>query len=105
MTEIKKLAYESEDTFILGKSLPVVAMRQLPKLADKFLALPDHPDYLPGAQRAMASSILSFYEENKHLMDDERELRRRFEKECKLHRHSSCELALFENALWEKVYP
>lgn len=97
MTEIKKLAYQSEDTFILGKSLPVVAMRQLKKLADKFLALPDEQGYLPGAQRAMASSIMEFYDNNEHLMSDERKLRQCFEQACKLHKNSSFTLALFEN--------
>lgn len=96
MTELKKLAYLSEDTFILGKSLPVVAMRQLKKLADKFLALPDEQGYLQGTQRAMASGILSFYEKNEHLMGDERELRKSFEVACKLHQHSSYTLSLYE---------
>ena len=71
MTEHKRLAYLSEDTFALGKSLPVVAMRQLPKLAEKFRALPDHPDYLPGAQNAMADGIMTFYNRNLKYMDDE----------------------------------
>lgn len=96
MTEHKKLAYQSEDTFVLGKSLPIVAMRQLPKIADKFLALDDHPDYWPGAHRAMANGIMEFYEENKRYMDDERELKERFTRACKLHQNSHYTLALFE---------
>ena len=97
MTEIKKLSYQSEDTFILGKSLPVVAMRQLKKLADKFIMLPDEPGFLPGSQCAMASLIMSFIEDNEHLMDDERELKKRFERACKLNKCSSYTLELFRN--------
>lgn len=96
MTEIKKLAYQSEDTFVLGKSLPVVAMRQLPKLAEKFRALDEHPDYNPGAHRAMASGIMDFYNANVKYMDDERELKERFTRACKLHQNSHYTLALFE---------
>jgi len=95
MTEHKRLAYLSEDTFRLGITLPVVALRQLPKLAEKFRALPDVPDYWPGAQRAMAAGIMAFYDANKHLMDDERELRESFTRACKLHQHSHHTLALF----------
>lgn len=95
MNEHKKLAYLSEDTFKLGISLPVVAMRQLPKIAEQFNALPDHPDYLPGAQRAMAYGIMKFYNDNKRFMDDERELREAFTEACKLHKNSHYTLAMF----------
>lgn len=97
MTDYKKLAYQCEDTFILGKSLPVVALRQLPKIADKFLALIDHPDYLPGTQRAMASGIMTFYRTNERYINDERQLREAFYMACKLHHHSHYTLALFEH--------
>lgn len=97
MTEYKKLAYQCEDTFILGKSLPIVALRQLPKIADKFLALPDVPDYLPGTQRAIASGIMDFYDTNKPYADDERQLRESFIDSCKQHRHSHYTLNLFKN--------
>lgn len=94
MTDYKRLAYQSEDIFRLGVSLPVVAMRQLPKLAEKFHALPDHPEYKPGTQHAMAEGIMDFYREHLHLMDDERELREAFDKACKLHHYSHFMLAL-----------
>lgn len=96
MNDYKKLAYQSEDTFALGKTLPVVAMRQLPKLADKFKALPDHPDYLPGTQQAMSERIMEFHRDNMRFMDDERELKESFKKACKLRHHGPFELLLFE---------
>ena len=103
MNEYKKIAYESEDTFALGKTLPVVAMRQLPKIADKFYALPDHPDYVPGLQRAMGNGVMRFYNNNLKYMDDERELKEQFKKACKLHHHSHYELRLFSREVWNKI--
>lgn len=96
MTEYKQLIYKVEDTFILGKTLPVVAMRQLPKLAEQFAALPDSPLYINGTQKAIASGIMTFYDTNKRFMDDERELFEAFNVACKMHHHSRYTLRLFE---------
>lgn len=96
MTDHKKLAYKLEDTFILGKSLPVVAMRQLPKLADQFRTLPDHSSYQPGTSAAIAGLIEDFADENKRYMDDERELKQIFERTCKANRFGHHLLSLFE---------
>ena len=97
MTDYKRLIYKVEDTFILGKSLPVVALRQLPKLAQQFETLPNIPEYISGTQRAMAEIIMDFYNENKTLIDDERELLDVFKKVCKLHKYSHYTLRLFES--------
>lgn len=96
MTEYKKLIYKTEDTFILGKSLPVVAMRQLPKLAQQFRSLPDSPCYMPGTQVAIASGIMTFYNTNMRFMDDERELLEAFNVAVRLHHHSHYTLRLYE---------
>lgn len=96
MTEYKKLIYKVEDTFILGKTLPVVAMRQLPKLAEQFAALPDVPEYIPRTQEGIASGIMTFYNTNKRFMDDERELLEAFTVVCKNHHHSRYTLRLYE---------
>ena len=97
MTDYKRLIYKVEDTFVLGKSLPVVAMRQLPKLAEQYAALPDIPDYLPNTQKGIAAGIMTFYDDNKKYMDDERQLFESFNRACKLHQHSRHTLALFES--------
>ena len=96
MTDYKKLSYKLEDTFELGKSLPVVAIRQLPKIAGQFRSLPDHPDYLTKTSEAMARLIDDFVSENKRYIDDERELRQVFVKACKKNRYGHYLLRLFE---------
>lgn len=96
MTEYKKLSYKSEDTFKLGLTLPVVAMRQLPKLAKEFDELPDNPDYMRDTQHAFADGIMRFYNENLRYMDDERQLRENFQRVVKLAHYSHKYLALFE---------
>lgn len=96
MTDYKKLIYKVEDTFHLGKSLPVVAMRQLPKLAEQFRALPDIPEYLPNTQKTIADVIIDFYNTNKLFMDDERELLDVFTSACKLNTYSRYTLRMFE---------
>ncbi|MBQ9560581.1 MAG: hypothetical protein IJV08_11490 [Bacteroidaceae bacterium] len=83
MTELKKLSYKLEDTFALGRSLPVVAMRQLPKLADAFEALPQEPGYVEGVPLAMASHIRGFVSRNSRLIDDERQLTAIFTDACR----------------------
>lgn len=96
MTEYKKLSYELEDTILLGKKLPIVAMNQLPKIAQKFMILPDIEDYLPGTQKAMHDSIMEFVEKNKKYLDDERELKEIFKQKAKLHQLSHYTLRLFD---------
>ena len=96
MNEHKKLAYQLEDTFALGISLPVVAMRQLPKIAEKFAALPDCNDYPNGVQRVMHEHIMSFVEKNKRYMDDERELREIFVKAQKSNMYSHHYFKIYE---------
>ena len=96
MTEYKKLIYELEDTFALGKSLPLVALRQLPKIAEKFKELPDIPDYLPGTQKALSNGITQFLNECNKIIDDERELKEVFTMRTKLHHYSHYTLRHFE---------
>lgn len=96
MNEYKKLAYQLEDTFALGISLPVVAIRQLPKIAERFAALPNDPDYLDGVQYVMHKNIMSFVEKNKRYMDDERELRTVFEKAHKSKMYSHHYFKIYE---------
>ena len=84
MTEYKKLIYKVEDTIALGKSLPVVAMRQLPKLAKEFEGLQDIQEYKPGTQALMSAWIMAFYNNNEKLLDDERELKKIFTQYSKL---------------------
>ena len=96
MNEYKRLIYKVEDTFILGKSLPIVAMRQLPKLAEQFKALPDIPEYLPNTQVGIATGIMTFYDTNRRYMNDERELLEAFSVACKMNHHSRYTLRLFE---------
>ena len=95
MTELKKLSYKLEDTFVLGKSLPVVAMRQLPKLADAFAALPNEDGYVKGAPLAMANHIRCFLRRNNQFMDDERELLKIFDDACRRALYGPQYLALY----------
>lgn len=97
MTEHKKLAYKLEDIFSLGKSLPVVALRQLPRIADEFDALQESDGYLPQTHNVIANSIRRFVSNNSRYMDDERELKRIFKEECRLSSFGTRQLALFEN--------
>lgn len=96
MTEHKKLIYQLEDTFTLGKQLPVVALRQLSKLAQRFRDLPDVPDYLPGTSVAVATNIETFVRTNNRYIDDERELKESFTVACKNKLFSHHYLKLFE---------
>lgn len=95
MTEHKKIIYQLEDTFALGKSLPVVAMRQLPKIAERLNALEDHPDYMPDTAKVIAKSVVEFYNKNMEIIDDERELKEVFTKACKSKFYSHHYLNLF----------
>ena len=96
MTELKKLSYKLEDIFTLGKSLPVVSMRQLPKLAEQFVQLKDTPGYIRNTHKAIATHIMTFYEKNKDNMDDEQLLSERFTQACKLNRYGHHLLRLYE---------
>lgn len=98
MTPQKKLIYQMEDTFTLGKSLPIVAMRQMPKLAEKFRATPDLPEHPTGSMNAMADNIDRFYRENKQLLDDndERELFGIFNNACKSKQFSNSYFRMVE---------
>lgn len=97
MTEYKRLSYQLEDAVYFGKSLPMVVLSQtLPKLSRQFSELPDISEYMPGTQREIAKIIDKFIEEQRHFIDDERELKKRFteaDKKCSLSHHL---LALFE---------
>lgn len=97
MTELKRLSYKLEDTFVLGRSLPVVAIRQIKRLSDQIRALEDHPDYLPRTPSIIAEIIDDFVESNKHLLDDERELKEVFERVCKMHKFGPSMLLFFKN--------
>lgn len=96
MTELKKLSYKLEDTFILGKSLPVVAMRQLVKLARQFSELPDEPGYEIGTQKAISRHIVIFLDRNEKYIDDERELLKIFNDAVKRHLYGPCLLTFFQ---------
>ncbi len=97
MTEYKKLSYKLEDAVYLGKSLPLVVLRQtLPKLAEQFSSLPDIQEYTPGTQRAIAKLITDFVDELKHFVDDECELKERFIKADKNNKLGHHLLVLFE---------
>ena len=97
MTELKKLSYKLEDTFALGKSLPVVAMRQLPRIADAFAVLPDDQEYIAGTQQALARHVRCFVAEHIGMMDDERELKRVFADACKKASYGPRYLELFKS--------
>lgn len=99
MTDYKRLAYKLEDTVYLGKSLPIVALRQMPRLAEQFAALPDIPQYLHGTQRALSSHIMYFVNEQQDFLDDERELKERFTRADKLDLFGPHYLKLFEASL------
>ena len=96
MTEYNKLFYKIEDTFVLGRALPVVAMRQITKLAEQIRSLPDSPQYIQNTQNVISEDLMKFYEDNKHLMDDERALKKVFDYQCKKGMFKSSLLALFE---------
>lgn len=96
MTEIKKLSYKLEDIFALGKSLPVVAIRQLPKIIEQFRQLPDEQGYIPATQNAMACHVEKFQETMLPYIDDEKFLRKSFEVAYKNHRYGPDYLALYE---------
>ena len=104
MNEYKKLAYKLEDTFALGKSLPIVAMRQLTKIAEEFTNLQEDDCYKPKTHIMMASHINDFVSKHKHLMDDERELKKVFTSACKHERYGPKFLELFERDFWESLY-
>lgn len=98
MTEYKRLSYKLEDAIYLGKSIPIVVLRQtLPTLAKLFDALPDIPDYIPGTQHAISKMITDFIDEQSHFADDECELKERFVKADKFNKLGHHLLSLFEN--------
>ena len=80
----------------LGKELPVVAMKQLPKIAEKFRSLPDNIDYLPGTAQVMADHIDTFIKDNSRYIDDERELKDIFKEAVSKGKYSKHFLKFFE---------
>ena len=80
MKEYRKLTSEMEDCVALGKSLPVVALRQMKKIAAKFGKMPDTPDLLPGTQHAFEKMLNKFVDECMEDADDERYLKQIFAK-------------------------
>lgn len=85
-----------EDTFLLGKHLPIVAMNQLPKLASAFSSLQECSQYKPKTNLMMCEHINEFVRENQRLLNDERELKGVFETACKRGHYGSKFLSLFE---------
>jgi 23S rRNA C2498 (ribose-2'-O)-methylase RlmM len=77
LTPFKKVIYQAEDTVLLGKSLPLVAHRQLLKIVEKLRAMPhDERLHYEDAEEKAAQEIEKFCKSLSFHLDDEREMKK-----------------------------